>query len=97
MRKKSKKATVPLDESLPLPATDGDPQYDVEMKFAIEEVAVATKQLTPAQQEVISLRFAAELSIAEVAVAMHKTEGAIKALQHSAIAALRKILTAEAA
>ncbi|OGO19214.1 MAG: RNA polymerase subunit sigma-70 [Chloroflexi bacterium RBG_16_50_11] len=94
-RKKSKHATVPLDESLPLPAADGDPKYLVEKKVEIDEVITATKQLTPLQQEVISLRFASELSIAEVAGAMGKSEGAIKALQHSAIVALRKALAAE--
>jgi len=49
--------------------------------------------LTAAQQEVISLRFAAELSISECARAMGKSEGAVKALQHSAIVALRKVLS----
>jgi RNA polymerase sigma-70 factor (ECF subfamily) len=42
---------------------------------------------------VISLRFAGELSIAEVARVMKKSEGAIKALQHSAIASLRRIMS----
>ena len=94
-RKKSKHATVPLDESLPLPAADGDPKYLVEKKVEFEEVVKATRKLTAAQQEVISLRFASELSITEVAGAMGKSEGAVKALQHSAIAALRKVLSTE--
>ncbi len=97
LRKTSKKAMVPLDESLPIPDSDPDPQIAAEMKFEIEEVAVACKKLTPAQQEVISLRFASELSITECAAVMHKTEGAVKALQHSAIGALRKLLSPEAA
>ena len=94
-RKKSKRLTVPLDESLPLPAADGDPKYLVEKKVEIEEIVIATRKLTAAQQEVISLRFAAELSIAEVAGVMGKSEGAVKALQHSAIIALRKALATE--
>ncbi len=97
LRRNSKKTSVPLDESLPIPDTDPNPQYEVEMKFQVEEVAAACKKLTPAQQEVISLRFASELSITECAAVMHKTEGAIKALQHSAVAALRKLLSPEAA
>jgi RNA polymerase sigma-70 factor, ECF subfamily len=95
LRKTSRQAVVPLDESLPIPDSDPDPQVVVEMKFEIEEVARAARKLTPAQQEVISLRFASEMSITEVAGIMHKSEGAIKALQHSAIAALRKILKPE--
>ncbi len=97
LRKVTRKASVPLDESLPIPDPVGDPKYEIEMKFEMEEVAVAAKKLTPAQQEVISLRFASELSITECAGVMGKSEGAIKALQHSAIAALRKILSPEAA
>jgi len=94
-RKKAKHATVPLDESLPIPAVEGDPKYLVEKKIAVEEVVMATRKLTAAQQEVISLRFASELSITEVAGVMGKSEGAIKALQHSAIVALRKALATE--
>jgi len=89
-RKKSRRATVPLDESIT--AGDSDPRKLTERKVEIEQMAQATKKLTKAQQEVISLRFAGDLSIAEAARAMGKSEGAIKALQHSAIAALRKVM-----
>jgi len=54
----------------------------------------ATRRLTEAQREVISLRFTSELPIAQVARIMGKSEGAIKALQHSAVVALRKLLLA---
>ena len=92
LRKKSRRPTVPLDESL---ATGGsDPRQVAERKVEIEELARAAKKLTKSQQEVISLRFAGELSVAEVARAMGKSEGAVKALQHSAIVALRKVLSA---
>jgi RNA polymerase sigma-70 factor, ECF subfamily len=90
LRKKARRITVPLNESLP--ASGGDPRHEVEQKIEIEEIVVAAKSLTPAQQEVISLRFAGQLSVAECAKTMGKSEGAVKALQHSAIAALRKAL-----
>ena len=95
LRKKSRHASVPLDESITKADADGDPKHITERKMEIEELVVATKKLTTAQQEVISLRFAGELSIAEVAGVMGKSEGAIKALQHSAIVALRKALSVE--
>ena len=60
-----------------------------------EEVYRAVAQLTPAQQEVINLRFSAELSTAETAQAMKKSLAAVKALQHSALINLRKIMTAQ--
>jgi RNA polymerase sigma-70 factor (ECF subfamily) len=90
LRKKSKRLTVPLDEAMPAQAED--PRRTAEQKIEIEEIIVATRDLTPAQREVISLRFGGELSVAEVAKTIGKSEGAVKALQHSAIAALRKAL-----
>jgi RNA polymerase sigma-70 factor (ECF subfamily) len=94
LRKKSKRPTVPLDDTLPLKS--GDPRHDVEQKMELEEVIAAAGSLTAMQKEVISLRFASEFSVAECARTMGKTEGAVKALQHSAIAALRKALGREA-
>jgi len=89
-RKKSKRVTVPID-NLPIMAND-NPQLMAERRSDIEQLVSATKQLTEAQREVISLRFAGELSIAQVAEIMGKKQGAVKALQHSAIAALRRTL-----
>ena len=93
VRKQSRKPTVPLDESLPI-ADETDLEHDVETKIEMEKVVLATKQLTKAQREVISLRFAGGLSITEAAKTVKKSEGAIKALQHSAILSLRKTLLA---
>ena len=95
LRKKSKRPTVPLEESLASNSSSGsDPRREAERNLAIEELASATRHLTKAQQEVISLRFAGELSVAQAAKVMGKSEGAIKALQHSAIVSLRKLLAA---
>jgi RNA polymerase sigma-70 factor (ECF subfamily) len=93
LRKKSRHTTVPLDDAMA--AGGGDPSQVAERKLEIEELSMATKKLTRAQQEVISLRFAGELSVAEVARATGKSEGAVKALQHNAIVALRKVLSAK--
>ena len=88
--RKKKHTDVPLDESLA--TNDNNPQLIVEQKLDTEQLLSATKQLTEAQREVISLRFAGELSIAQVAKTMGKSQGAVKALQHSGVVALRKIL-----
>ena len=92
LRKKSKRPMVPLDETIS--AGGDDPERAAVKKLEAEELAEATKKLTKLQQEVISLRFGGELSVAEVAKAMGKSEGAVKALQHSAIVALRRVLSA---
>ena len=91
LRKKTRQATESLDESLVI--SKSDPQLVVEQRLDIEQLILATKRLTKAQQEVIALRFVSELSTAQVAKVMGKSQGAIKALQHSAIVALRKALS----
>jgi len=91
LRKKTKQATVPLDESLA--SSDSNPQLMAEHRLDIEQLLLATKRLTRAQREVIALRFAGELSTVQVAKVMGKSQGAVKALQHSAIVALRKALS----
>ena len=89
LRRKKKRTSVPLDDSL----SGGDsPHTTTERKMDIEQLKVATKRLTEAQREVISLRFTSELSIAQVAKIMGKSQGAVKALQHSAIVALRRTM-----
>jgi RNA polymerase sigma-70 factor (ECF subfamily) len=93
VRKSAKQQTTWLDEDMPI-RDDSDLEGEVETKIEMEKVVLAAKNLTKAQQEVISLRFAGGLSITEAAKTMRKSEGAIKALQHSAILALRKTLLA---
>ena len=88
--RRKKRTAVPLSESLA--SSDSNPQLLAEHKLDIEQLLLATKRLTEAQREVISLRFASELSIAQVAKVMDKSQGAVKALQHSAIVALRKAI-----
>lgn len=93
LRKKSKRVTVPLDESLA--SGSSNPGLEAERNLEIADLVSAARRLTDAQQEVISLRFAGGLPIAEVARIMEKSQGAIKALQHSAVAALRRVMVVE--
>lgn len=60
------------------------------------DIAHALSRLTSGQQEVLVLRFFGGCSLEEAAVAMGKRVGAIKVLQHRALAAMRRELTAEA-
>ena len=91
LRKKSKRVTAPLDDSMQ--TSNPGPEKIAEQNMDIEQLAKATRQLTKAQQEVIQLRFTSDLPTAQVAKIMGKSEGAVKALQHSAIVALRKALS----
>lgn len=56
----------------------------------------AIGQLTRDQQQVLTLRFFADLSNSEIAGLLRRTEGAVKAIQHRALQSLQKILNREA-
>lgn len=55
----------------------------------------AISQLTAEQQQVITLKFFVGLSNLEIAAAVDRTEGAVKALQHRAINRLQQMLAQE--
>lgn len=57
-------------------------------------LAQALARLTSDQREVILLRFVARLTASEIGHRMGKTTGAVKALQHRALATLRRELEA---
>ncbi len=82
--------SVSLDESLVGP--DRDPAAIAEDAQARERLREALGRLTPGQQEVLALRFGEGLTAAETARVMEKSTGAVEALQHRALAALRRIL-----
>jgi RNA polymerase sigma-70 factor (ECF subfamily) len=80
----------PLSEAL---AVDSQgPEEMVENRLALNEIMKAAETLPEAQRRVISLRFAAGLTVAETARAMGKGEGNVKVIQHKAIAKLREML-----
>lgn len=93
LRQKTRRPTTQLEEALEQFSDESDnPQKSTELRIDIENLMQAIKKLTPSQREVIALRFSSELPIAEVARIMGKSEGAVKAMQHSAVLALRRIM-----
>ncbi len=58
----------------------------------VEALRDALDKVTKLQRQVVELRFIAGLSLAETAGVMGRKENAIKALQHSALNALRRVL-----
>jgi RNA polymerase sigma-70 factor (ECF subfamily) len=93
VRRRNKRPTTELDDTLPL--TQDSPDELVLLGLTSEAVKKAMTELTDSQRQVIALRFGGGLSLAETAEAMGKKEGAIKAMQFSAIQALRRILARE--
>ena len=83
-------------DHLPLPEqlVDGEanPAEEAELNLAAGRVRLALQTLTPDQRQVITLKFLAGLSNAEVADIMGKPVGAVKALQHRGLASLQRQL-----
>lgn len=75
-------------------SAEGDPGKAAEQRMTSERVRAALRHLTPEQQQVIALKFLEGLSNDEVAQVTERSVGAVKALQHRALAALRRQLIA---
>jgi RNA polymerase sigma-70 factor (ECF subfamily) len=74
---------------------EASPEAIASLRDDLDRVAVALRELTDDQREVIELRFFAGLSVAEAAEAMGRQEGTIRGLQFRAVAALRRSLGIE--
>lgn len=87
-RKMSKRQSLPLEDDI----LDGgvDTASVAEINLTMDKLKDSIDKLTDLQKQTILLRFVSGLSIAETAKSLGKSDGAIKALQHSAVAALRK-------
>ena len=72
------------------------PAEITEAKLAAEEVFAAVRQLPEAQRDVVLLRFASGLSVAETAEALGKQQTNVKVLQHKGIQRLKRMLSGEA-
>ena len=92
--RKQGKVTEEADEDLPA-GGEADPAAIAERNIEVSRLMDNMEKLSPAQKEVLSLRFGAGLSIAEVARLLGKSPGTVKALQYNGIVALRKRLTGE--
>jgi RNA polymerase sigma-70 factor (ECF subfamily) len=94
-RSRDRQKQISLDETPNMPDPANNPVRAAEMTLDTEYVRSAIRRLTEEQQQVISLRFMEGYSFGEIAEMMNKTEGAVKALQHRAVATLRQLLVYE--
>ena len=95
LRRRSRRPSDPIESAAELSdeRRAADPEAMLAEKLSREGLLQAVERLTELQKQVISLKFAAGLPNAEVARLMGKTEGAVKALQHAALASLQRHLT----
>ena len=85
------------EQSLNLDLTSGNPTPEqlAENTWRREVLYRALERLSEEQRQVVTLRFIDGLSTSEVGHLMNRREGAVRALQHRAIASLRRIMTEE--
>lgn len=86
---------IALQEELRLPAREISPQRMVEHHEALARLSRAMEALSEEQRLVIMGKFGEEMSNAQVAQWLGKTEGAVKSLQHRALQALGRLLGTE--
>jgi RNA polymerase sigma-70 factor, ECF subfamily len=94
-RRESRRTMVPLKEAENVREEEIDPASVIEHKLTMEHAYQALSDLEPSQHDVLALRFLSGLSLKETALALGKTEDAIKALQRRGLIALRLSLTAQ--
>lgn len=84
---------TPLEQEYELPAGEEvEPHNTVADELERQELRHALALLTPEQRQVITLKYMENLDNAEIAQALQKPVGAVKSLQHRALATLRRIL-----
>ena len=92
--RRKRAVSTPLDESIEII----DPRGQEEVLSIYDRVALqqAMSQLTADQQQVLTLKFFADMTNNEIATLIGRSEGAVKALQHRALQSLQQIIAREA-
>jgi len=83
---------APLEALPEKHALSANPAHLAEQRLSWRELQAALGQLTEEQRQVVLLKFVEDLDNRQVAAAIGKNEGAVKSLQHRALASLRRIL-----
>lgn len=94
LRGSSIRKVSPLEDADHVASAD-NPEAEVMQTLQREELLQAMESLTPAQREVVALRFFGELTSAETAEVVHRSNGAVRELQSNALKTLRSILSAQ--
>lgn len=94
-RARDRQKNVSIDEIPHIINPHDNPVKAAEVAFGVDTLKKSLRRLTDEQAQVISLRYLEGYSFYEIAQLLDKTEGAVKALQHRAIATLRVLLADE--
>jgi RNA polymerase sigma-70 factor (ECF subfamily) len=85
-RRSSPQEEVPEPEGSRQPSAEDEALHSLGQSNMLELI----EELSPDQRQVLTLKFVFDFSNAEVARILGKTEGAIKSLQHRALASLHR-------
>jgi RNA polymerase sigma-70 factor, ECF subfamily len=89
-RRNSAHPVIEVNEDLD--RDESDLESDTDIRLTSDCLAKALGQLEETQRDVIVLRFIEQMPIAAVALVLHKSEDAVKALQRRGLIALRRLL-----
>jgi RNA polymerase sigma factor (sigma-70 family) len=88
-RRSHNQATVPLDDPLPVSSGGDSPEEDMEKAEELKLLNSCLAQLSPAEQEIISLKFGAEMTNRQIASSLAMTESNVGIIIFRAIRKLR--------
>jgi RNA polymerase sigma-70 factor (ECF subfamily) len=88
-RDNSRRNEVSLDDHLELPQIGDHPETVLVRTQELERLLSAIRRLPDDRQQIIILKFTQQMTNAEIAVIMARSEGAIKSLYHRTLMELR--------
>jgi RNA polymerase sigma-70 factor (ECF subfamily) len=91
-RDRSRRQVISLDETMLTSLRREEPAAVTEAKDEQENMLEAVRRLPTDRQQLLILKFVDQMSNAEIAQVMGRTEGAIKSLYHRTLVALRQDL-----
>jgi RNA polymerase sigma-70 factor, ECF subfamily len=94
-RLRQRRPTVSIEDDALLISAASDPSQQAERRDALDRLSGALEKLTEDQRLVVVCKFGEDMSNAEAAAWLGKTEGAIEALQHRALRTLCRLLGAK--
>jgi RNA polymerase sigma-70 factor, ECF subfamily len=89
-RDNTRRKEVPLEDHLDIPHPTDHPERSLEKNQEMELLLKGVRRISADRQQLILLKYLDNLSNAEIATIMGRSEGAIKSLYHRALLALRE-------
>src|SRR3954465_11462731 len=92
LRRRSRRGESAAYDPAPDPRADAPPEPPAMGSLDDQKVDELLQTLSPDQREVLLMRVVADLSLEQTAAVLGKRVGAVKALQHRALASLRRVM-----